>query len=243
MAELITPPRYDRALTLDEVKAIPESDMPIFMYCDGGSLFGWLIRGFDKSAASHLQVLYKADTIATQSWWFSTIPIDNIESYNVKLINNPTWTAAEKKVLNDAIEARLALGRWKTRYDVWGVIGEALNWSLGSKRYDFCSEAISRFVRLIDPVFDAWLKDHPSPTPREFNVYTKQHNPPYKVYGKYMVDDACEAIEAAIVESKEATEAIKDVPATVDEKEGLVKASEKVTADLKDAKEEITGKQ
>lgn len=46
-----------------------------------------------------------------------------------------------------------------------------------------------------------------------------------------------EKIEAAIVESKEATAAIKAIPAEVDEKAGLVQASEKVTEDLKDAKE------
>ncbi len=51
-----------------------------------------------------------------------------------------------------------------------------------------------------------------------------------------------EKLEAAIVESKEATAAIKEVPVEVEQKAELVKASEKVTADLKDAKAEIIGK-
>lgn len=45
-----------------------------------------------------------------------------------------------------------------------------------------------------------------------------------------------EKLDAAIVQSKEATEAIKAVPETVAEKPAMVEASEKVTADLKDAK-------
>ena len=35
----------------------------------------------------------------------------------------------------------------------------------------------------------AWLEQNPSPTPKEFNLYTKSHNPPWKVYGRYAPDD------------------------------------------------------
>ena len=45
-----------------------------------------------------------------------------------------------------------------------------------------------------------------------------------------------EKLEAAIVQSEEATTAIKAVPETVAEKPAMVEASEKVTTDLKDAK-------
>ncbi len=51
-----------------------------------------------------------------------------------------------------------------------------------------------------------------------------------------------EKIEAAIVESKEATAAIKAVPDQVAEKPAMVEASEKVTEDLNDAKREAEGK-
>ncbi|MFH0766318.1 MAG: hypothetical protein V2A61_07850 [Calditrichota bacterium] len=47
-----------------------------------------------------------------------------------------------------------------------------------------------------------------------------------------------EKLDAAIIESKEAPEAIKAVPAAVEQKADLVEASEQVTADLKDAKAE-----
>lgn len=51
-----------------------------------------------------------------------------------------------------------------------------------------------------------------------------------------------EKIEAAIVQSEQATEAIKDVPAGVEGKSALVVASEQVTADLKDAKTDVVAK-
>lgn len=106
------------------------------------------------------------------------------------MIWNPTWTPEQRKILIDAIKLRLTQGKWKTRYDVWGVLGEALNleW-LQSKTYDFCSEAVGRFLRMVDPVFDKWMLTDKTPTPKEINLYTKNHNPPYQVYGRYMVDD------------------------------------------------------
>jgi len=48
-----------------------------------------------------------------------------------------------------------------------------------------------------------------------------------------------EKLDAAIVESKETTAKIKEVPAEVDTKAEMVKASEQVTSDLKDAKRDI----
>jgi hypothetical protein len=51
-----------------------------------------------------------------------------------------------------------------------------------------------------------------------------------------------EKIDAAIVQSKEATAAIKEVPEQVPEKPAMVAASEQVTADLKDAKADAESK-
>lgn len=191
-AEVVLTPRRiaDTMMTLDEIRAIPVEDMPILIYCDGGSLFGWLIRAVDKSAASHVQILYDKGLIASQWFYFRTITVDDMKNYNAKLIWNPTWTPEQRKKMIDSIKARLVMGKWKTRYDVWGVVGEALNveW-LQSKVYDFCSEAWARALSLVDTDFVQWLKNCKTPTPREINIYTKTHNPPYAVYGRYMVDD------------------------------------------------------
>lgn len=177
-------------MTLDEIWAIPKEHYPIFMYCDGGSLFGWLIRMVDKSAASHLQIYIAPQVIASQGLYFKTFPVSHLKGYNTKMIWNPAWTPEERKTMIDFINCRLALPWWKTLYDVPGVIGEALNWEwLQVKKWDFCSEAVARVLMLIDSSFALWLIDNPSPTPREFNLWTKAHNPPYEVYGRYSPDD------------------------------------------------------
>lgn len=188
---LLTPRRVaDTIMTLDEIRAIPQEHYPIIMYCDGGSLFGWLIRTIDKSSASHMQILYGPDRIASQWFWFTTFPVDHIKTYNAKLIWNPEWTPTQREIMIAGVKERLALGKWATRYDTWGVIGEAIGaeW-MQRKDIDFCSEAVIRIIRKADPTLEPFLKTCPSPTPREYNIYTKSHNPPYKVYGRYMVDD------------------------------------------------------
>lgn len=191
-AEVADTPRKiaDTFMSLDEIRAIPKEHYPIIMYCDGGSLFSWLIRTVDKSAASHVEVLYDTDKIASQGLWYQEFPVDKIKSYNVKLIWNPDWTAEQRKCINDAIKLRLTEGKWKTRYDVIGVLGEALGikW-MQSRKTDFCSEAVAKFIRCVDPEFDKWMNSNITPTPREINLYTKSHNPPYQVYGRFMVDD------------------------------------------------------
>lgn len=196
----------DQYLCIEDIKRIPESDLPIIVYCDGGSLFGWLIRRIDKSMASHLQALAWIDgevKICSQGLTFTTHPIDQMAGYNSKLIYNPVWTDAERKRLTEAIKYRLALPWYKRLYDVPGVIGEALHvdW-LQVGWFDFCSEFIAiRLLALVDPAFAEWLKDNPSPTPREVNLYCKRHNPPYKVYARYSPDD-----------EEKATDGTREVP-------------------------------
>jgi hypothetical protein len=120
-AEAMYVPRKiaDTMMSLDEIRAIPLEHYPIIMYCDGGSLFGWAIRRVDKSAASHMQILYAPDKIATQSLYFKTIPVEKLATYNTKLIWNPHWTETERKTMMAMISYRLSLSGWKTRYDFW----------------------------------------------------------------------------------------------------------------------------
>jgi hypothetical protein len=181
----------DTLMSLDEIRAIPKEHMPIIMYCDGGSIFGTLIRIVDKSAASHAQLLYGVDKIASQWFYFTTFNVDHLKSYNCKLIWNSKWTPEQRQLMIDLIELRLALPHWQTRYDVWGVIGQGIGWKWLQRRgIDFCSEAVARVLKVVDPALVEWSKTCPSPTPREINIYTKSHKElGYEVYGRYIVDD------------------------------------------------------
>lgn len=180
-------------MTLDEIRAIPWEHYPIFMYSDGGSLFGWLIRKADGSAGSHLWTLIGPDAIANQHITFQIVSVEKMGHYTTKLIWNPEFTQAQRREMLESIFARLELPWYKRLYDVIGLIGELVEKVSGIKinlgGLDFCSESVSRALSLVDPDYKVWLKDHPSPTPKEFNLYTKGHNPPWKVYGRYAPDD------------------------------------------------------
>ena len=183
--------KNDRVLTLEEIRNIPADHYPLICYCDGGSLFSLLIRLFDKSDRSHMQALIGPDEIASQGWTFTSFPVSHMAKYATKFIWNPDWTVSERALMIASVRMRLALPWWKRLYDVPGVIGEALKitW-LQLPWFDFCSEAMAnRMLGLVDPKFRQWLLQHPSPTPREINQWTKAHNPPYKVYGWYIPDD------------------------------------------------------
>jgi len=182
----------ERYLSLDEIRRIPWDHYPIFMYSDGGSLFGWLIRKADDSAGSHLWTLVGPDAIANQSITFRLVHVEAMAHYTTKLIWNPSFTRDQRKIMLEVFNQRLALPWHKRLYDVVGLVGELLERvgiHLYLGKYDFCSEAVSRAIALVDPEYKAWLEINPSPTPKEFNLYTKAHNPPWKVYGRYAPDD------------------------------------------------------
>jgi hypothetical protein len=182
----------ERYLTLDEIRRIPWDHYPIFMYSDGGSLFSWLIRKADDSAGSHLWTLVGNDAIANQSITFRLVPVAQMAHYTTKLIWNPEFTPEQRKTMLESIFQRLELPWYRRLYDVVGLIGEVLERvgiRLNLGKFDFCSESVSRAVALVDPEFRAWLEQNPSPTPKEFNLWTKAHNPPWKVYGRYAPDD------------------------------------------------------
>ena len=182
----------ERYLTIEEIKEIPFKDYPIFMYSDGGSLFGWLIRKVDDSAGSHLWTLIGPDQIANQTLTFRLVSVDKMANYTTKLIWNPTFTLEQRDLMIRCIHQRLELPWWNRFYDVVGLVGEVLEplgIKINLKKFDFCSEAVSRAISLVDPDYREWIAINPSPTPKEFNLWTKAHNPPWKVYGRYSPDD------------------------------------------------------
>jgi len=182
----------ERYMSLDEIKKIPWDHYPIFMYSDGGSLFGWLIRKIDDSAGSHLWTLIGYDCIANQSLTFRLVPVSQMVHYTTKLIHNPEFTDEQRKIMLESIYSRLELPWYRRLYDVVGLFGELLERigiKCNFKKFDFCSESVSRAIALVDNDYAEWLKINPSPTPKEFNLFTKAHNPPWKVYGRYSPDD------------------------------------------------------
>ena len=182
----------ERYFSLEEIKHIPWDHYPVFMYSDGGSLFSWLIRKADDSAGSHLWTLVGPDAIANQSLTYRLVPLARMARYSSKLIWNPEFSREQRKIMLEFINQRLQLPWYQRLYDVIGLFGELserIGLKLNLRKFDFCSEAVSRAIALVDPEYAEWLKTNLSPTPKEFNLWTKCHNPPWQVYGRYAPDD------------------------------------------------------
>jgi len=180
-------------MTLDEIARIPLEHYPIFLYSDGGSPFSWLIRKFDDSAGSHLWTLIGPGVIANQGITFTLVPVEKMRHYVTKLIWNPEYSAEQRNTMLESIFSRLELPWWRRLYDIVGLFGEIAEKILGIhlnlKKFDFCSESVSRAIAMVDPEYRQWLEANPSPTPKDFNLYTRSRNPPWKVYGRYAPDD------------------------------------------------------
>lgn len=170
--------------TLEDIKRLSPYDCPMICLSNGYmSLFGLLIARVTKGFWSHAMWLFNPQVFASQWWWFTLFNVDDFCKHSLKLWYNPDWTDEEKEILLKAISNRLALGKWKTRYDFWGVIGEWTGWRwMNSKKYDFCSETM-KFLVEIDPDYKKFLEKDPCPTPLDVDGYFKS-NPKYKVWGR-----------------------------------------------------------
>lgn len=171
--------------TLDDVKSLSPSDCPMICLCSGFmSVFGFLVSLVTKDFWSHMQWLRLPSTFASQWWYFTTFPVDKYTNYSLKFWYNPLWTTDEKAILCKAIDDRLALPKWKTFYDIIGVVGEFFhfNW-LNLHKFEFCSETI-RLLGLVDPECKNWIENiNTSPTPEEVNEWLKSSGL-YKVWGR-----------------------------------------------------------
>lgn len=177
----------DPLMALDDIGNLPQSFMPMICLCNGfTSVFGLLISLVTKGFWNHSQWLISPTEFASQWFWFTRFPVSHYRKHSLKLWYNPDWTEVQKAVIMSFITERLRQPKWATRYDVIGVIGEALglNW-LNRRRYDFCSEAIANILAIVDPDCRAWLQSDPSPTPEQLNEWLKG-NKNYQVYARVM---------------------------------------------------------
>ncbi len=171
-------------LTIEDLKKIPQDHLPMVVLCNGYlSLFGILICSVTQSFWSHAMWLTSPKEFASQWFWFRSFPVEHFAKYSLKLWYNPDWTPEQRTILQAEIWDRLKLPAWKTRYDVLGVIGEAMGvkW-LNRKGLDFCSESI-KMLALVDPEFKKWFEEIKNPTPEELNTWFKTHLK-YQVWGR-----------------------------------------------------------
>ncbi len=161
-------PCYERRLTKVDFDNLTDDLLPMMAVSNGyTSAFGYLIGLVAKSFWAHFIWLKSPTEWASQWWWFRTFPIEHyLVAHTVKLWYNPRWTKEERSSLLAAIDKELARPKMETRYDFWGVLGEALGIArMNSKRHDFCSEKVN-ILSKVDPLCKSWLAEtEASPTP------------------------------------------------------------------------------
>jgi hypothetical protein len=142
-------------------------------------LFAYGVKVKTQGYYGHFCWLIGPNEIASQWWWFQRQKLEHYRDCYLKFVHNPHWTEMQRLNLLVAINKDLDLSKWKTRYDVVGVIGELFDWKwLNRRGLYFCSERGS-YLKLVDPLYTLV---HPDPT--ELNEYTKGCGL-YEVSGRY----------------------------------------------------------
>jgi len=183
----------DEFISLEEIEKIPAERCPMICLANGfTSVFGLMISLRLKEFWTHAMWLMTPEILASQWFWFTRFRIGVFNKHSLKLWWNPRWTPEQRAILKSEINRRLAMPKWKTRYDLLAVVGEALGLSwLQNKRVDFCSEAVCNILAGVEPAIREWELFDKSPRPEELNAWLKaQRNedetPRYEVYARVM---------------------------------------------------------
>lgn len=174
----------ERILSLDEIRSIPAQYYPLMVFSDSvRSFFSLGVKIRTKGSYGHFMWLIGPDELASQWFIFRRFKVDHYRNSILKLVHNPQWSPAGKAVLLTAIQKDLAKPWIKTRYDALAILGQlvGLKW-IQTPWLKICSDYAS-YLGLVDSEYD--LK---YPSPVDVNQWTKEHNPPYEVYGRYMPD-------------------------------------------------------
>ncbi len=176
----------DRIFAFNELSTIPPWDYPLLMLTDNSqSLTAAGIRIFEHGEYNHFCFLYNIGVVATQNFFFKTVPLEEYKDHKIKLWHNPNWSGHDKAILAQAIKTDLEKSWYKRMYDILGFIGQGLRLPFIQNPYqDFCSEK-AKYLSAIDPAYDFKIK---SPSPPDLNRYFNS-NPAYKVYGRYYPND------------------------------------------------------
>ena len=161
-------------ITIKEVHNIPQEKLPAICFCNGfTSLFGMLISLRTNEYYNHFMMLTSPHEFASQWWWYKKFPVEHFSKHAIKIVWNRDWTDVQRKVILQSVENRMKEGPWKTRYDILGVIGQAIGIpSIQNKKLDYCSETI-KHIALVDPECAKFLDSEPHPRPEEINDWVK----------------------------------------------------------------------
>ena len=176
-----------RLLTADEVRNIPDEDLPLLVVSYGiGSPISTAIVGLRGGNYNHLMYYATKGHLASQGATFCDVPIDEyLKRHTMKFITNINWTAKDKADILDAIRKDLTLPFYRRWYDIVGCVSQMTRFTkwIHVPWLSICSD-YGRYLAIYDKHYKLKL-----PTPSEVNEYTKTHREiGYRVRGRYRPD-------------------------------------------------------
>jgi hypothetical protein len=166
------------------VLKILEDDLPLaVLSSSAANPFAFGIINVRKSIYNHFMWMHRPGMFATQDWYYREVGIENYLGFDkrLKFWSNPDWTPQQKWDIRKRIQYWLDQPKFKTRYDVLAILGQAINkvW-IQNPLTHICSDYGSILKETgVDPRYD--LK-HPAPDQVDdwFNNHAE-----YKVFGRY----------------------------------------------------------
>jgi len=175
---------------------IPPERMPLIVLSDHSSGFvQWIIKWRTKAHYNHIMSMIWMGEFASQGNLFSSIPISRYMTQHSRL---KFWmikdlTGQEEELIRKRIGDRLDLPKWKRRYNLLGIFGQAtgLRW-ISSPWVPYCSQQVLRDV-LEGVITLSFIHEGEiielsrNPSPKESNDFFKKH-PRMEVYGRWSAD-------------------------------------------------------
>ena len=164
---------------------IKYDDLPLIVLSDHSwSPISWVIKWRTKSSWNHAMIMVRPGEFVSQGWFLNKVPIkkfmkrgSRLKFWKIKDLSDSGRIMIETEVRED-----LRLPKWKTRYDFFGILGQAVGIKvINAPWVNYCSERVSRWLsRVIKG-----LNSHASP--KDLNVSFKK-NERLECYGYWFSD-------------------------------------------------------
>ena len=174
-------------LTKEKLYCLDKGLYPMPVLSDNlRAVFSAGIKGHTKGFYSHFMWLIGPNTLASMGpRGFRIEKLDDYTRFHrLKVFFFPNWSQEDKQLVQDAIQAELALPWYKRRYDFLAYLGHLTNWRwIQSPWSEVCSDMI-KFAKLVEKDFGC----RKFPNPQDVNEALENLAPRCRVYGRYIPD-------------------------------------------------------
>lgn len=144
---------------------IKEADLPLIVLADNlRSFIAWGIKKHTKGKYSHIMEMHRVGYFATQGCTYKEVPVRLYMSgkHRLKFWKCKGLTPQAREEWLDMTARELNASWWKRKYDVLGIIGQAIFLRFINNPWTkYCSERVATKIRKF---FAILVPKHPSPS-------------------------------------------------------------------------------